>query len=328
MRALQNVPEEPRTLLIVGIECTMAFFRHIDMSIATRQNEPDQIELLAAQRRLYSEAKTSSTLRTIIAVVLAVGGPLLTSKYPQCAAYVGVFSLAYLVFDIALLENMERGRRKAAAMIQELFDTRVLEISWNTTVVGARPDTDVIARALAKAGKIDRVPLRNWYSPEVADVPVEVGRVLCQRSNLSWDARLRTQYATALSVGLGLAVVVSIIVAVKLNMTLDAVLAGFVLPCVPLLVIVIRQTVDNFRSASDTRDLIPKIDAAIETLCSGKSVPHLGVVTRTFQDEIFRHRLRCPLIYDWVYWLLRDRQESEMRFSISEKVKECLGPRR
>jgi hypothetical protein len=305
----------------------MVFFRHIDMSIATRQNEPDQIELLAAQRRLYSEAKTYSTLRTFIVVVLAIGGPLLSGKYPQCAAYVGIFSVSYLIFDVSLLEYMERGRRKAAAKIQELFDTRVLEIPWNATVVGTRPDTDVIARALAKAGKIDRVPLRNWYSPEVADVPVEVGRVLCQRSNLSWDARLRTQYATALSIGLGLAVAVSVIFAVKLNMTLDSILTGFVLPCVPLLVTIIRQTVDNFRSASDTRDLIPRIDAAIETLCSGKSVPHLGAVTRTFQDEIFRHRLRCPLIYDWVYWLLRDRQENEMRFSISEKVKECLGRR-
>jgi hypothetical protein len=39
-------------------------------------------------------------------------------------------------------------------------------------VIGARSNTNVIARAIANAAKIEGVRLRDWYSAEVSNVPV------------------------------------------------------------------------------------------------------------------------------------------------------------
>jgi hypothetical protein len=80
----------------------MIVFLPTDMTIATRQNEHENIELLAAQRHLYAEAKTYFTFRNVEATLFAIGGPLISTGFPWSAAYVGFCSFLYLIVDIAL----------------------------------------------------------------------------------------------------------------------------------------------------------------------------------------------------------------------------------
>jgi hypothetical protein len=42
------------------------------------------------------------------------------------------------------------------------------------------------------------------------------------------------------------------------------------------------------------------------------------------QDALFDNRSRSPLVFDWVYHLLRKRKQQQMEFKAEELVKEAL----
>jgi len=167
--------------------------------------------------------------------------------------------------------------------------------------------------------------LRDWYAADVARADIGLGRVLCQRSNLYWDGGLRTRYVYLLLFLLAALVVSITALALYLDATVLKFVAGLLLPCLPLIELLVRQSIEHRQTIADTRRLIGKIDPVIDTLCAKKTVTGLKVVTRTFQDEMFRHRKSCPLVLDGVYWRLRGRQEKEMQFSLKRKIDECLG---
>lgn len=292
------------------------------MSISIQQNEPDQIDLLVAQRYLYSLAKKYFTGRSVAALALAIIGPVVAVVHPNAAGYVGLFSLAYLVIDFTVLESLENKSKESAAKVQELFDTRVLSMPWNDAVVGARPQTEVISQALANRKSIDRSQLIDWYAPEAGNVPEAFGRILCQRTNLAWDTNLRRRYAILMISVLGGVTFIALVIALKYQVTLNTLFGGLIFPLIPFIEIYIRQIIGHFRTADGTRELIERIEQPINQLMAGENVGGLDSFSRTFQDELYRHRKSCPLVFDWVYWRMRNSQEKDMYFSIASKVKE------
>jgi hypothetical protein len=56
---------------------------------------------------------------------------------------------------------LERGRLKAAAAIQEEFDTTIFDIPWNG-LLAPRPDPEDVAAAAARL-RGDRAALRQWH---------------------------------------------------------------------------------------------------------------------------------------------------------------------
>ena len=110
--------------------------------------------------------------------------------------------------------------------------------------------------------------------------------------------------------------------AIKYGLAVSTVFGGIVLPFIPFFEIFGRQIISHFRTASQTKELILKIEGPINRVCAGEVVEGLDTFSRTFQDELYRHRKSCPLVFDWVYWRLRSEQEKDMQYSISTKVEE------
>ena len=46
--------------------------------------------------------------------------------------------------------------------------------------------------------------------------------------------------------------------------------------------------------------------------------------TRMYQDQIYRHRSTCPVVFNWFYWFFKDTQENQMQLSVQDKVDEIL----
>ena len=283
------------------------------------------MDLLLAQRRLYSNAKKFFTGRTIVSTSLAIGGPLVTTAWPTLTGYVGSFAVAYLVLDHFLLQHLENAKKSLAASLQELFDTRVLDLPWNEAVAGPKPPMEEVASAIRGATGAEYAPLRNWYSESVAFVDERFGKVLCQRSNLYWGTGLRGKYKALLLAVIFMVLGVLLSIGYYLDLSLGQFVAGILFPCLPLLELIIRQIREHSQTASETKDLIGKIDPVIDALCSGNKPANLDTLLRTFQDEIFRHRKNCPLVLDWLYWRLRTKQEEEMQFNVRAKINECEG---
>lgn len=293
-------------------------------NINKKQNEEAQLEFLFTQRNLYSSAKKLFGWRTVVAVCLAIGGPFLTSLDSQISVYVAIMAVVYLLLDNLVLQKVESSQKITASKVQELFDTNVLELSWNNIVTGKKPDKEIIALVLSKNNNRDYQALQlvDWYSPDVSKVDLNIGRFLCQRSNVWWDSSLRKKYlnflyASSAGVALGL-----IIVGTALNLTIGVFLIGVLLPMIPLMELIIKQINEHHGSDCCSTDLKDNLNDTLSRIINGEVINNPESLARTYQDEIYRHRSKCPMVFDWMYWIFKDKQEQQMQFSIVETVKE------
>lgn len=289
-------------------------------NISSNQNNQHQLELLFSQRALYSSAKKYFSWRTFIAILIAIVGPLLTSLNNSVSTYSVIFVVAYLVLDNLVFEKIEKSKKETAAKLQETFDTNVLDLPWNSIVVGKKPDAGIVGSILSKNKGADYSLLRNWYAPEVSEVNLDAGRFLCQRTNAWWDSKLRTKYLVLLY-GVSFLVIVALVtLGVILDLTVPKFLLGVLLPMVPLIELLGKQIKEHYNCDTLTSNLRDSLDTTLDSIISGENIPSPKVLSRTYQDEIYRHRSSCPMVFDWVYWLFRDDQEVQMSFNITDKV--------
>src|SRR5262245_15577569 len=114
---------------------------------------------------------------------------------PEWKPYAAFAALSIALLDLTFLDRAQRQQLKVAAKIGEERDCAILELPWNEFTVGKRVEPETIhgaATAYAKRQNDDK--LRDWYSPVVGKVPIHLARIICQRTNLWYDAQLRRYY--------------------------------------------------------------------------------------------------------------------------------------
>jgi len=93
------------------------------MSIINKQNLPSQIEMLAAQRNLYSTAKNIIGTQMILGGPVAVCATLIGITYPVTKGYVALWGLLILFIDLVIFTPWQKKLRENGAKVQELFLT-------------------------------------------------------------------------------------------------------------------------------------------------------------------------------------------------------------
>lgn len=281
------------------------------MSIAQKQELPENIELLAAQRNLYSRAKNIIALQMILSGPIAVCAAVTTILHPDLKGYVALWGILAVLFDLFVFTPWVKNLRDSAARVQELFDTKVLDLDWNEIAVGKRPDPELIHEEAQKHGLDDAktTSLKRWYPVVVDEVPEIFGVIISQRSNVWWDARMRRRYAffirlILVSIALGL-------VGYGLYEKKDMFefLAYIVAPLASTYVFGYRQMMEH----GDAAERLDKLKELSEKIWSdalgGKDVTALRIKCRTLQDEIFGHRKRNPPVFDFLFMWFRDGNE-------------------
>lgn len=187
--------------------------------IVDRQNLPKNIERLAAQNQMYFQAKRlfllQFVLTAMITLVLAAIGIVLAALSANFdlnwvrASY----GVAAAGADIFLINHFINGLRQKAACVQELFDSDVLSLNWNTICSGEQPKPEEIKKYADKY--LTRVKhydnLKNWYAKTIADVDGPAAKIICQRSNFAYDAAMRRSFLYWV-VGISLVILIAIIV--------------------------------------------------------------------------------------------------------------------
>jgi hypothetical protein len=162
--------------------------------INLRQEHAHAQRLLAAQSRLYSDAKDIRKLRLPVTFSLAalsvVAGLLVPDARPVLGLAGAVVSLAWS----ALAFSPELRKRSTAVAVQEEFDCYVFELPWKLSAVD-HPSTTTIAEA---ANRYQGDRLVDWY-PITGPLPRPLDVLVCQRSNLGWGSAAHGQYATFLT---------------------------------------------------------------------------------------------------------------------------------
>lgn len=291
--------------------------------IPTRQNEPEQIQRLAAQRESYSEAKRLQVWQLIITVLASVGLSIWALIDPTKSDWAAIGGGLFAVIDVLLFEQLISGYREKAAKIQELFDCHVLELECSSLHDPKDITDHEIATYYNKhkrtLGNLEE--LVNWYSPKVGVLPIHLGRLVCQLSNCSWDSELRRRYANLAAKVLTVTVIVLVLAGLVLQESFkDFLLLGFALS--PLLIYSFRQYKDQREASKRQKELVMYAQSLWEKGFI-KTAEKLTQQSRQLQNAIYDARSKNPIILDKFYKRLKGEQEETMNRTVDSLTEEA-----
>lgn len=295
-------------------------------AIPQQQLTQKQLDRLAAMSQLYSDAKTILAVQTTLSIPLVVIWSLLVLKFPGFRVYAAYWGIAVTFLDVLVFTPWQKGLKKKAALIQELFDCDVLQMEWQDLKSG-RPGTEEILKAASKFKLKDPnySRLRDWYPVSVGQLPIHLARLVCQRANCWWDAELRRRYAFwVIAVVIALTIIVFLIGLIG-GLTLEKFFLVVLAPLSPALVLGMRQYIEHRESANVLDHLKINAERLWNQAIQGKlSSTKATKESRNLQDEIFINRCRSPLIFNWIYRLLRQEHEERMNKAAEALVEEAL----
>jgi hypothetical protein len=283
-------------------------------NIPILQGEKEQLELLAAQRAVYSKAKRWVGLQLIFLVGVVILLAVFGDQFPMFRPWGALAGMTILFADMWTFEVTQKRLRERAAKIQEMFDCRVLALDWNHFSVGNYPDVEEIIEYANKYRKIDsgHSKLKEWYCVQVGEIPLHYARIVCQRVNIRWDSKLRLLYGRgALIFG-----VTSLVVLVVVALITDASFAEALLTLAtisPLLRWSLREFLKQREAAVNLRQLMDHVKELWERIRAGAltDTEKCKHESRALQDALFDHRRSSPVILDLVYRLLSPASEDE-----------------
>lgn len=273
------------------------------------------------QRLFYARAKWYQSLFTVLALLLPIVGVLFAASLPEIRPFLGLGSIFVLLFDVGIISLKQKEDCKRGAKIQEQFDTEVLKLNWNQLVAGKCVDAEEIrAIATGPISECDHKLLVNWYEPAISRLPLEFGRLICQRTNLVYDMRVRKQYAEILTGAAGLLFASVALLGLWQGLTWGDLILTMGVPFLPLAAYVFRE----YRKQYDTIETLTILKSEQEKMwdkaLTGTSNEELTFMSRALQDAIYRHRASNPLVFDWLYSRLRAREEGLTRYAVDKLV--------
>jgi len=293
--------------------------------IAISQNSDKQLRHLAAQRQLYATSKKIFGLQVIIGGPIAVAGAVLVLCQPDFKVYFASWGVIVILCDLFWLAPWQDSLRNSAAQIQEAFDCEVLQLKWNELKAGKQPDPELVNSQSIKyeKWKNEMPTLKDWYSQKVDELPLHVGRVICQRSNCWWDSAQRRQYANWLVGAVAMIFFVICSLALIIDASLESLLLKGVLPLAPTLLFAIRQFTEQRKAADRLNKLKEHCDTIWKMALSGASKQKITEMSRNLQDEIFANRSKTPPILDFIFKRLRNEYETNMNHAAEHYVAEA-----
>jgi hypothetical protein len=291
--------------------------------ITNDQNRDDRLDLLRAQRAYYRRAKRLQTAFLFLALILPVAGVFWGATSPNVRPMLALSSIGLLLLEIGFVTRVQRYWVKAAARIQEQFDTEVFQLPWNQFVVGSKVDPEIIRLVTRKPiTAAQRKDLEGWYENCIGSLPLPLGRLICQSTNITYDMRVRKVYAVGCFILAILLISVPIYYGVHKDLTLSALLLNIV-PVTPFAAFALRE----HRKQSDTVESLTTLKSEVDKLwakaLTTANSAELAQSSRNLQDAIYRNRASNPLVYDWVYWLNRKVNEDLARYRAKDLVAEA-----
>lgn len=293
------------------------------MNISVKQNNELNINRLAAQRQIYTDAKKLTyfqfLLCGIIIVICSLFRIVINEEYD---IYIIILSIICIIFNEIFLTDKIKNLKYKAAMIQEEFDCDVLQINKNIIKYGNISMLEIIKeysiKYLIKNKNYEK--LKNWYS----DINIENKyiKLFCQNMNIWWNQKLRERYTIFLLSSISVIFLVLLIFAVIYGLTIKTFISYVFFPVLPSLVLVYRTNKDNKESIRKLKDLKIKYNNILEKTKDESNYINNQYESdvRNLQDLIFDNRAYSPLIPDILYFLSRNKYEKIAYETTKEQV--------
>lgn len=280
-------------------------------TIATKQNEKNTIEYLAAGRKLYTRAKVLRGIKFFIGVFLIVILALAQLKFPEIeeVSYALVIISVVALIAEPIIDWRISVYKEQGAKMQQCFDNDLFGFSWNESVCGKRPTEDKVYDCCK--GKQVNKRLYDWYVGIDAELDEDLAILLCQNQNGSYDRHLRERYTIMCLICAVLLVAGVIWTALKKDATLFNILVYGVVPSTPI----INWFISIFTSYFNDKEDLDHLDDAIyrELNRVEASQPIRKYVLERIQNLMFMHRKVAYLIPDIFYKRLRRDSENRAK---------------
>lgn len=304
----------------------MNIFRN---EIPTLQASDENRSLLRARDRNYRAAKVTQGLLVLVSILLPVVGVWIGPQIPEIRPYLALVSLILLVMETALFDRIQKDRLKRGAKLQEQFDTGVFGLPWNRFVTGAPVEHEDVHRLSAKPlSKKREAHFQAWYEVCIGRLPLHLARLIGQRTNISYDARLRRRYGGWLLTLTLLFGVVLLFASLYKGLLFPELIMTFGVPFMPVLTWALRERMQQANAATSLTNLNSEWEKIWIKALGGADAVALTAESRSLQDAIYQHRERSPLVYDWVYSIFRSANEDEAHHAaenLVRKAEKALG---
>lgn len=293
--------------------------------IPQKQNSDLFIDRIAASSRAYGIVKATAGWQTFFVVSSAIAGPLLGYLYPDQRHWAIAYVIAVLVIEFALLDPRAKAYQELGAKIQETFDIELFGLPWNKTRCHATLDPEMV-HGLAREYKRKNSTTRfiDWYPTTAGSLPIEFGRLVCQRANMVWDASLRRYYSSFFLILIVAIIVASVAVATYLNWNASHILTSLAIPLLPATIKIYREYKKHQDSAAISEKTKSMLEATWGHALSGSVSPaELLNESRQLQDQLYDRRRSSPTVPEWIYFLRLFENERGMRFGSNEMVKQA-----
>lgn len=296
--------------------------------IVEDQNTQQQLDRLAARRYVYSQSKILLALQMLLTLAFPITLTISATIVQNLKVWAAFYGIIISFMDVAVIEQCQKSWKTLAAKIQELFDCDVLKIEWNDLKTGNRPDNETIHEKSErfKNKNPECKGLNNWYPVAIKPLPLHLARLVCQRTNCWWNWKLRQRYKQGLYVAVIVVILTLLVIGIQTKMTMEGFILRSLAPISPMILWVLREIYKQRESATALVNL-KNYTESIWTKALNKELTQnqLEQISRDIQNEIFDRRRNDPVIFDWLYWLFRNKQEVQMDKSAEQLAKDALN---
>mgnify|MGYP000131347685 CR=1 FL=1 len=292
-------------------------------NIMEMQAKSEMMRLIWARDETYRAAKHTQGWFVFGTAAVPVIGAFTSGFWPDLKPALALFSLMLLFLDVGLLDRLQKERLKLGAKLQEEFDTKAFELPWNKFVAGDKvAPEDVTEAASAPIPAKRQKEIETWYEACVSQIPIAYGRLVCQRTNIAYDSRLRRRYGNWLFGSILVLAIILLVADVLLDTKFTDVILGLSM-ITPMLAWALREHRKQLDTCNSLQNLQSEFKTVWNNALEGASEEELKVSSRQLQDAIYQHRASAPLVFDWVYILMRSKNESEAHVAATEFVKQA-----
>lgn len=292
--------------------------------ILINQNKDEPIKLLACQRVTYSQAKIYFYIQCILAIPIPIIISLVGKYYKiETDELAWIFSLYLILNGIGYLyfEKQIKHLKGVAAGIQELFDCRVLNIEWNSTLVSKKPSSEFIDNKSLEFFKTnDNSKLLNWYSKKISPLNSNLSTLICQSTNCTYDAKFRKLVNFRLLLIALFTFLVILVVSAFNDLTLKSFFTNVLIPSLPVFLLAWKVYITNNENLQELIDISNKIDKHLSNKNINSNIDDIEI--RKIQDRIYHSRKSRNLLPDWVFFKFRKKLEKSMDYLVVEKINE------
>ena len=296
-------------------------------NIPQEQNKQPRLDLLAAQRQLYSDAKFLQNNSIIIVFIAVIVGSILVASFSQLAVYAALWGITATLLDLLFITPSQKSIQQQAAQIQQDFDCQVLNFDWANLHCGFRVEPELIIEASDKYKLKDPScsALKDWYPISIEKLPIHQARIICQRSNISWDAKLRRRYSNWIVRVLVTLTVIVFLIGLIGGLTVTKFVLAIIMPLLPVFVLGLRQHGEHKQAADRLHRLREDADTIVYETINGKLTPQdIERKSYSLQAHIYDHRRRNPSVFDWLYNRMKTKDEQLMNKVAEDLVQQFI----